>query len=253
MGEQPVAAAACARVERHRRLASTNTAALERARSGAPAPAWIIADEQTAGRGRHGRHWVSPPGNLHATRLIVTAPPASRLTGLAFIAALGLHDAVSSLLAAQERSGLALKWPNDLIAAGDKLAGILIEADAMAGEVAVAVGMGVNVIEAPPGRATSLAALGCEASAGELFARLDPAFERWLATWQGGQGFAAIREAWLERGPAIGTPATVRAGTETLAGRFAGLAEDGALLLELEAGAIRTIAAGEVLGEEEAR
>lgn len=249
MGEQRQGAAGCRRVERHRRLASTNSAALGRARSGAPAPAWILADEQTEGRGRHGRHWVSPPGNLHATRLLVAAPPAARLTGLAFTAALALHDAVSALLEPERCRWLRLKWPNDLMVAGDKLAGILIEADRLADHIWVAVGFGVNVAAAPPGPATSLAALGCAASAGDLFAALDPALERWLAVWDEGRGFAGIRAAWIERGPDPGAPASVRAGAETLAGRFAGLAENGALILELEAGGVRTIAAGEVVGE----
>lgn len=242
-----------ARVERHRSVISTNSLALERARDGAAAGlAWILAAEQTGGRGRHGRHWHSPPGNLHATRLVIARPPLPRLAGLAFVAALALHDAVAGVLDARGRARLTLKWPNDLLAGGAKLAGVLTEAETVGPSIAVAIGIGVNVAGAPFAGATSLESLGVPASASDLFDRLDPAFEARFAQWEGGRGFASVRADWLARAAPPGSPATVRTGRETLTGSFAGLAEDGALLLELEGGQTRAIAAGEVLGGGEA-
>jgi len=242
-----------ARVERHRAVTSTNSLALERARDGTAAGlAWIVAAEQTGGRGRHGRHWHSPPGNLHATRLVVAPPPLPRLAGLAFVAALALHDAVAGVVDARARARLTLKWPNDLLAGGAKLAGVLTEAETVGPSIAIAIGIGVNVAGAPFAGATSLEGLGATASASDLFARLDAAFEARFAQWQGGRGFASVRADWLARAAAPGSPATVRTGRETLSGRFAGLAEDGALLLELDSGQTRRIAAGEVLDAGEA-
>ncbi len=160
---------------------------------------------------------------------------------------MALHDAVSAVLGPEVTAPLELKWPNDLMAGAAKLSGILVEADPMGQRIAVAVGIGVNVVSEPPGAATSLARLGSDLSADELFARLDPALEHWLGIWDDGRGFGLIREAWLARGPAPGTGASVRIGPETLDAAFAGLADDGALLLEMPGGAIRRVAAGEVM------
>ena len=235
------------RIERLGAVRSTNTVALERARAGEPGGLWIVADEQTAGRGRHGRQWHSPRGNLHATRLVVAAPPLARLTGLAFVAAVALHEAVSGVLGEDARASLVLKWPNDLIAGGGKLAGILVEAEERGGDLAAAVGIGVNVARTAQEGAASLAGLGADLTADEMFDRLGPTFEGWLGRWDGGAGFAAVRAAWLAGAAPFGTPVRVRAGRETIAGRFAGLDDDGALLVGLADGRVRRIAAGEVM------
>ena len=239
--------ASSSRIAHHHQVTSTNTLALERARQGGSYPLWTVADEQIAGRGRHARQWHSPIGNLHATRIVEARPPMTRMTGLAFVAALALHDAVASLMPAPARQGLKLKWPNDLLADGAKLAGILIELETMDDQILAAVGFGVNVAAAPPETA-SLAGLGCHIRPVELFEALDHAFEARLGEWDEGRGFATIRSEWLVRALGIGEPTTVRAGGELISGRFAGLGDDGALLLELGRGDIRRIAAGEVVG-----
>jgi BirA family biotin operon repressor/biotin-[acetyl-CoA-carboxylase] ligase len=190
-------------------LGSTNAEALTRARAGERGPLWVTARSQSAGRGRRGNAWVSPPGNLHATLMLSepSAPPQS--PQLSFVAALGAHDALS-LCAPRLGPLLKVKWPNDLLLDGKKVAGILIEGE---GEpvFTVAIGFGVNCVSHPGGTfhpATNLA-------------------------------------AWLKRAAGIGEPIRVRLPESELAGRFQGLDEAGRLLLE-DADGIETITAGDV-------
>lgn len=240
------ASAGC-RVERHLSVTSTNTLALERARAGDRGPLWIVAGEQTAGRGRHGRHWRSPSGNLYASRLIVAPPPPARLAGLAFVAAIAVHDAVSPWVPDEERPRLCLKWPNDLMVGAGKLAGILVEVEQVGAGVAAAVGIGINIAAAPEeASAATLAGLGADCRADDLFDHLGVAFEKRLAEWDDGRGFAATRDAWLARAMPSGTPTSVRTGSDRIDGRFRGLADDGAMLVELEGGVVRQITSGEV-------
>ena len=196
----------------------------------------VWAGAQTGGRGRHGRAWFSPPGNLYATILLRPAPRA-RLTDLGFLAAVALAEAIDPWLGA---AGPArLKWPNDVLAHGKKLAGILVEAE----DGAALLGIGVN-LRAAPTQAASVQALGgsppAPASAlTAVLARLGP----WLGRWQAA-GFAPVRAAWLTRGPAPGVAARVRTPAGTREGTFAGLDADGALLLDDPDGPAR-ITAGE--------
>src|SRR5262245_61818354 len=114
------------------RTGSTNQEALRLARSGEAGPLWITAVEQTAGRGRRGRSWHSPPGNHYASLLLTDPGPADRAPQLSFVAALALHDAVSAL-APGLSSRLRFKWPNDLLLDGAKVAGILVEGETAPG------------------------------------------------------------------------------------------------------------------------
>ncbi len=202
---------------------------------------WVHADRQTAGRGRMGRPWDAPAGNLAASVWVVPrsgeGPPAE----LCFVAALALHDAC----AAHVRPGrLMLKWPNDLLLDGGKLSGILLEREGQG----VIIGIGVNLAHAPaiPGRSTS--ALPAPAPAPAVFlCQLAAAFAARRSQWAG-QGFATIRADWLARSHPIGAPLRLTAG-EQLQGRFAGLGDDGALRLEV-AGVVHLVHAGDVmLGE----
>ena len=122
------AVAAGYRLATHETLASTNAEALTLARGGERGPLWIVARQQTAGRGRRGNAWVSPPGNLYASLLLVDPAPAECAPELSFVAALALHDAILDR-APDLRADLALKWPNDILCGGAKLAGILIEGE----------------------------------------------------------------------------------------------------------------------------
>lgn len=199
---------------------------------------WLIAGRQTAGRGRQGRAWVSPPGNLYASGLVELRagdPPASTLAlvaGLAVVEALGV-------------SGLSLKWPNDVLTGSAKLAGILLERQ----NDVVVIGVGANLAHHPdlPDRPTmSLAAMGVTMSADTAISVLAPAVARWLDIWRTA-GLLAIRTAWLDRAHPVGTPlAATLPDCTRIQGGFDGLTPDCALQLRLADGTTRVIHAGDV-------
>ena len=137
------AVAAEYRLSAYDTLASTNAEALALARAGELGPLWIAAREQTAGRGRRGNSWVSPRGNLYATLLLTDPAPPECAPQLSFVAVLALYDTIAACAPAL-REALSLKWPNDLLCRGAKLAGILIEGEQAADALAVAIGIGVN-------------------------------------------------------------------------------------------------------------
>jgi len=225
---------------------STNAEALRRARAGERGPLWIAAAQQTAGRGRRGRSWMSPPGNLHASLLLTDPAPATVAPQLAFVAGLAVHDAAAAL-APGLAAGLALKWPNDMLCRGAKIAGILIEGE---GEpVTVAIGVGVNcrhhpsTVEHP---ATDFAEQGIAVDAPALLQALGRAMATRLRQWDRGAGFAAIRTGWLARAVGIGHAIRVRLAERETSGHFEAIDETGRLILRLGDGGRETIAAGEV-------
>jgi len=224
---------------------STNAEALRRARAGERGPLWIVARQQTAGRGRRGRAWVSAPGNLYATLLLTDPAPASAAPQLGFVAGLALHDAAMAVAPALPQ--LALKWPNDMLCGGRKIAGILVEGEGA--PLAVAIGIGVNCLHHPKATefpATDFAAEGADVAAEALFERLAAAMPARLAQWDRGAGFAAIRAAWIERAHGLGRPVRVRLAEREATGVFEGIDPTGRLLLRLDNGGLEAIAAGEV-------
>ncbi|MEQ8281172.1 MAG: biotin--[acetyl-CoA-carboxylase] ligase [Parvibaculum sp.] len=239
-------------LRRFAEIDSTNEEARRLGEAGEPGPLWIVAERQTAGRGRRGRSWVAPPGNFMGTLYLTPRCGARQAGELSFVAAVAVFDAVEALLPPPSRAGLRLKWPNDLLHERAKLAGILLESSGVAGaEVTwLAIGIGINLSGHPEGvefPATSLPAIGAPPVApDEALAALAAAFERWLAVWRGVQGFAAIREAWLARAAGLGERLTVRLAQETFDGTFEGLAPDGALQLRLADGTLRLVSAGDV-------
>jgi len=244
----PAAIAAGYRLLAHATLPSTNTEALALARRGERGPLWVTALRQTAGRGRRGSEWISPPGNLYATLLLDDPGPPEHAPELSFVAALALHDAILDRASAL-RSRLALKWPNDLLCCGAKLAGILIESENVAGRLAVAVGIGVNCLHHPAQTthaATDLADAGADVSAETLFGALSGTMLQRLAQWRRGAGFPAIREDWVACASGIGGDLRVRLPGRELMGRFEALDQRGRLLLRLADGTLETITAGEV-------
>ena len=227
-------------------LGSTNAEALARARAGERGPLWITAASQSAGRGRRNSTWVSPPGNLYATLLLHEPSAPKHAPQLSFVAALALHDALV-VCAPQLGPQLKVKWPNDLLLEGAKLAGILIEGESEPA-FAVAIGIGVNCAAHPGDTtfpATDLKAAGALVTPAQMLAALAAAMQRRLAQWQRGQGFVGIRADWLKRAAGLGEPIRVRLPERELAGRFEGLDAQGRLLL-LEAGGLTTVTAGEV-------
>jgi BirA family transcriptional regulator, biotin operon repressor / biotin---[acetyl-CoA-carboxylase] ligase len=232
----------------HATIGSTNDEARRLAREGAPESTLVWADAQAAGRGRRGRRWQSPPGNLYLSLVLRPDAPPSRAPQLGFVAALSLGDALDRL--AGLGPSLRFKWPNDVLADGRKLAGILLESEMAAGGGLdfVILGIGVNLVSAPRDveyPATSLAAQGYPAiTPAALLEAFAARFVYWTERWRT-EGFGPVRTAWLERAGGIGEAIRVRLEKLTLDGRFLDLDEDGALVLEGSDGR-RRIAAGEV-------
>jgi BirA family biotin operon repressor/biotin-[acetyl-CoA-carboxylase] ligase len=227
-------------------LGSTNAEAVARARAGERGPLWITALSQSAGRGRRGNAWVSPPGNLYATLLLCEPSPPEQAPQLSFVTALALHDAVAEC-ASPLAPMLKLKWPNDLLLGPAKVAGILIEGESEPA-FAVAIGIGVNCSAHPEDMAfpaTDLAAAGAVVTPEAMFGALSYAMSRRLAQWQRGQGFAGIRADWLKRAAGLGEDIRVRLPERELSGRFQGL-DDAGRLLVLAPNGVATVTAGEV-------
>lgn len=219
---------------------STNADLLALAREGAAEGLWLYAERQTAGRGREGRAWISPAGNLYASTLVRRRASDPAAPSLALTAAVALHETVSVFV-----PGAVLKWPNDVLLRGGKLSGVLLEG---AGDAVVA-GFGVNIAhhpELPDRPTTSLASHGATLTPEALLDVLVEAFARWLARWRG-EGIAPVRAAWLERAHPPGTALGVRQPNGgRLDGLFDGLDHDGALLLRLGGGERRVIHAADV-------
>src|SRR6202163_511137 len=210
-------------------IGSTNVEAMARAVDGERGPIWFVTSEQTAGRGRRHRPWIAPRGNLASSILeVIDGSPAVAAT-LGFAAGLALESALQKVSieaslrsAGSDHMKFSLKWPNDVLAGQQKLAGILLEAEAVAGDqLAVVVGIGGNVIGAPegtPAPATSLAALGVDVGAEELFGVLSDTWAELRGIWDNGRGFGEIRKLWLERAAGLGRPVTIQVGAPTVAG-----------------------------------
>lgn len=237
------------RVERHAALPSTNDAALDRARAGDAGNLWIVADRQTSGRGRRGRVWVSDAGNLYASALLIDPCEAARLAELPFVAVVAAHRAVAEHVPGSG-ARVKIKWPNDLLVDGAKVAGILLESTRLAdGRCAVAVGIGINCRHAPSGTelaATSLLACGAGIFPERLLDDLGEALETALATWNRGDGFAEIRAEWLRHAGGIGSSIRVRLVAGEERGVFEAIDAAGRLILKTDDGGRKAISAGDV-------
>lgn len=235
------------RLEFHARLRSTNDEGMARARGGDKGRLWIVASEQTNGRGRHGREWTSPRGNLYASLMLIDPCPVVIAPQLGFVAGVALAASISDLVRHDRR--LALKWPNDLLFAGAKVAGILLEgAQAGAGRFACVIGFGVNCRSHPTGLAypaTDLASFARVSDPGVLLERLSEKAAYWLDIWDEGRGFEHIREAWLSLAGGLGDRIKVAGPNAVQEGLFRGVDSDGRLLLDTGRG-IATIEAGDV-------
>jgi len=230
---------------------STNAEALRVLGNGYRGPCWFMARRQNAGRGRQGRRWISETGNLHASLLVPLNCAPEDVSQLSFVAALGVHDAVTAIIGAREESpGLALKWPNDVLLNGRKLAGILLETSSAAGRTnAAVIGVGLNLVHAPQIRgkpATSLAADNIKITPERALACLADCFYQRIGEWEQGKNFLKIREDWLSRAYGIGAKYMVNMNSEKMNGIFETIALDGAFILRLANGEAQRITSGEV-------
>jgi BirA family biotin operon repressor/biotin-[acetyl-CoA-carboxylase] ligase len=227
---------------------STNEEARRRAQSGDTGPCWIAARSQTAGKGRLGRQWDSPPGNLYATALFNFPRPPTEAALACFSAGLAVIDAAEE--SGIDASDLRLKWPNDVLLGTGKLAGILIETGTEQGELWMAAGFGVNVASAPARADRPTACLadlprGAGVTAEQFLTVLDRSFRLRLARLLGA-GFGSTRKDWLARAAHLGQRIEVNPVTGRIEGVMEGLADDGALILRLDSGALHHVRAGEI-------
>jgi len=222
---------------------STNDDLASLARQGADEGLWLRAERQSSGRGRQGREWHSPPGNLYASTLVRLRPGDPPAPTLALVAAVALHEVASGFAGGGAR--IEIKWPNDLMVAGAKLSGILLERI----DDAVIVGFGVNLADHPDATARPAINMGMLGGAPDPVQFLDAlaaSFARWLGRWRD-EGLAPVRDRWLAAAHPPGTAlSTHTASGAWVEGLFDGLDESGALRLRLADGTAQVIHAGDV-------
>lgn len=217
---------------------------MARGQAGEPSGLWVVAGEQAQGRGRQGRPWSSPRGNLHASVLLVDPCEQRVAPQLGFVAGVSLLQALRECAPS---APVFLKWPNDVLCGGAKLAGILVEgANRPDGSFACVVGFGVNCAAAPQGlayRATSLADAGAPRAPHEILAGLADALAASLETWARGDGFSAVRSAWLAGAHGLGQPLEARTRNGVVCGVFETIDQQGRLVLATASGRLSIEAA----------
>lgn len=221
---------------------STNAEARRRAASGSRGPIWLRAEAQSAGAGRSGRAWHSPPGNLYATLLLPWAGEVGTAALMSFVACLAVADTLDRYAS---QSSVTLKWPNDALLEGKKVAGVLLEAGGSDDTRWLAIGIGINLAHKPDDARwppIALSDIAAPPEPGDAMATLAQAFDRWHSRFET-EGFAPIREAWLARAARLGERIEARLANATHTGLFEGIADDGALLLAADQGDIRIAAA----------
>ncbi len=230
-------------------LGSTNDEAARLAGGGALDGTVVLADRQSAGRGRRGRDWQSPPGNLYCSIVVRPAAPPASAAQLSFVAAVALAETLDAVL--PPACAVHQKWPNDVLVDGAKVAGILLESSGAGTEAVdwVVIGCGVNIAQAPLDTefpATSLHEAGATGlDAGGLLPSFLTNLHGWCVRWET-EGMTPVREAWLNRAHGLGKEMTVRLPDREIQGIFGGMDRSGALLLDLPDGTRQTISAGDV-------
>jgi BirA family transcriptional regulator, biotin operon repressor / biotin---[acetyl-CoA-carboxylase] ligase len=229
---------------------STNAEALTSARAGDPGKLWITATRQLKGKGRQGRAWVSEPGNLYASLLLIDpAHDISALGTLPLVVACAVHGTLSAF-PGMPRHDLKIKWPNDILVDGKKICGILLESTVLEdGRLAVAIGIGINIAHHPDPalyQATDLIQLGITISPEHLFPQLASYMASTLDAWNHGRGFPQIRAEWLRLARGQGEMITANLPNGPIQGRFDDIDGEGRLVLTLQNGQTRSISAGDV-------
>jgi BirA family transcriptional regulator, biotin operon repressor / biotin---[acetyl-CoA-carboxylase] ligase len=224
---------------------STNLEAHRLFAAGERSSVFILADEQTAGKGRLDRSWASLRGNCYSTLILPLSGEMQVVPQLSFVVALAVSDVVQKNTNAIPK----LKWPNDVLVMGAKIAGILCEV-LSTNPLTIAIGCGINVAHSPVGLTyptTSLVAEGATVDRDATFKSYQEALSYWLLQWSNGQNFTAIRAAWIENAIGIGEAVTMTTGTAHLTGNFETITEQGAILLKPADGPPQILHAGDLL------
>lgn len=226
---------------------------MEYALKGETGPLWVLAECQTAGRGRAGRAWVSVPGNLHASLLTHVNCPHDQAAQLSLVAGVAIVDALLDAGGSTLGDTVRLKWPNDILIGSAKVGGVLVETTS-AGEgegLAAIIGLGLNLVETPRLEAgvaaTHLGKHGVDAAPEEMLSRVAFAMTQRLGEWDDGKGWDGVRQAWVSRSVPLGARVGARFDEGMVEGRFGGLDEDGSLLLIDDSGTQRRITFGDVV------
>lgn len=201
-------------------------------------PAWFLAAVQTAGRGRRARLWHSPRGNFHATLILYPSEPAAQVALRSFAAALALREAFVAIT--DLPAAFALKWPNDVLLNGGKVAGILLESQSSTAGIAhLAIGFGVNLMATPDAAMVEpdavpavnlMSETGHKITPEAFLDHLAPAYAKWETCFQA-EGFAPLRQEWLNHAARLGQTIRARTGTQSREGRFETIDANGALIL----------------------
>jgi BirA family biotin operon repressor/biotin-[acetyl-CoA-carboxylase] ligase len=246
-------------------IGSTNTVAMAAAAAGDPGSVWYAAIEQTAGRGRRGRVWSTNRGNLAASLLLVPDVDPAIAATLGFVAGIALNRALARIMpkaivkigvdgadgeSQSEPARIALKWPNDVLADGAKLAGILLEAQKLSdGRTAIVIGFGVNVVAKPddlPYPATSLVEHRLDLDAGAVFLALSDAWVECYELWANGNGIADVLAVWRGVAAGIGAPVAVNRNGDIVRGIFETIDDSGRLIVRADDDTRIAITAGDV-------
>ena len=233
-------------------LDSTNSEALRLASTGANGSFLIKTAEQTGGRGQRGREWVSIPENLHASILLKSDASLENNSQLSFLIANAMYDTISELASrAKLPLNIELKWPNDILINGKKIAGILLESISFENKTNVVIGFGVNIMKAPTDLdkpVTSLFDEGIKLENPEAFLdMLMNNFDRLYNKWCEDKNFVSTRNSWMQHAYNLNKTITINDGVRSVSGIFRGIDLDGALRLELPDGKFCTMHAGEMI------
>ncbi|MGU3574921.1 biotin--[acetyl-CoA-carboxylase] ligase [Brucellaceae bacterium C25G] len=249
----PIAISQSYRLESFETIDSTNTVALTRAATADQTKIWFVSKRQESGRGRRGRAWSTPEGNLAATLLLVEPFDIQNAATLGFVAGLALTEALDAVLTAHKPKNTAfvtLKWPNDVFVNGAKISGILLETTLLShGRFGLAIGIGTNIVSHPtdlPYEATCLQKIGSDCDAETLFMALSDAWTINYQLWNHGLGLDAIRLKWLERAHQLGNPVSVQINGKIVEGIFETIDSSCRLVIRDYDGMRTTITAGDV-------
>lgn len=233
-------------IEKYDSVKSTQDVVKGMARIGQPEGMVVVAEEQTEGRGRHGRQWVSKKGNLYLSVLLRPSCPVAQIGQLSLLTGLSLYETLAKFI--DDAKKLSLKWPNDVLLDGQKCAGILLETELTGNQSikSVALGIGVNIVTAPPGLGHSLKdyarkAPDLEKIQAAFLKNLNTYYLQWIR-----EDFMPIKKAWLEHGHKKGEKMRVRIGVQIEEGAFHDIDSHGNLLLTDKDFRLKTVTAGEV-------